>query len=317
MATLSKITLPNNQTYDLKDGTKTGIYFVNGTQTAATGSWKGEIDVPELYDGLTIAYHLPYSGSGNASLQLTLSDGTTSANLPVYYTGTTRCTTHYTAGSTIILTYVSAESSPAFTTDRWTSADYNANDPQYRNSLYYNKATVATACGRYMLLLSISSEELLPMNAVDNNTTTTKTLTTESFNPYLPIYYYYSTTVLAANGVPGNNTIFDEYEAISLKYATNVGETLTANKPVYLVVVPQSDGMVKLASDPIAQVLPSSEDGKYYIFLGYSYSTYQMNLFPEHPIYQYKGGSIKLVNSSVSYWEYNSSSDTVDLVFPN
>ena len=54
-----------------------GIYPVIGTQTAATGSWTGIIDVPQLYDGLTIAYYLPYAGDGNATLNLTLSDGNT------------------------------------------------------------------------------------------------------------------------------------------------------------------------------------------------------------------------------------------------
>ena len=58
---------------------RNGIYYVKGTQTAATGAWTGNIPVPALYDGLTICYYLPYAGSGNATLNLTLSTGTTTS----------------------------------------------------------------------------------------------------------------------------------------------------------------------------------------------------------------------------------------------
>ena len=180
MANISKITLPNGSTYDLKDGKKSGIYFVNGTQTASTGNWTGNIDVEELYDGLTIAYHLPYAGSGNASLQLTLSDGTTTDNLPVYFTGTSRCSTHYGAGSTILLTYMSADGSPAFTDDRWTSADYNANDPNYRlRTAYYHRKKSLTVCYRYLMILTVSDTEAVAVNTVDRGTSNnSKVLTT-------------------------------------------------------------------------------------------------------------------------------------------
>lgn len=60
--------------------------------------------VSELYEGLTIAYYLTQTGSGNASLTLTLGSETTSA-IPVYYTGTSRMTTHAAKGSVVMLTY--------------------------------------------------------------------------------------------------------------------------------------------------------------------------------------------------------------------
>ena len=114
-----------------KSDNLSGIYTVKGTQTATTGSWLGEINVPALYDGLTIAYYLPYNGSGNATLNLTLSDGTTTGPIDCYYTGASRLTTQYGAGSTIILTYWSAGSikvaGTATTNDRWTHCEYNSN----------------------------------------------------------------------------------------------------------------------------------------------------------------------------------------------
>ena len=120
----------------------TGIIAVKGTQTESTGVWTGNINVAALYDGLTIAYYLPYAvpSSTNVSLKLTLSDGTTTPEVPVYTTNATRATTHYGAGSTVILTYWGAGSisvaGTATTGARWTRADYNSNtDTKVRQSL--------------------------------------------------------------------------------------------------------------------------------------------------------------------------------------
>lgn len=134
-----------------------GIYPVIGTQTAATGSWTGIIDVPQLYDGLTIAYYLPYAGDGNASLNLTLSDGSTTGAVACYYTNTSRMTTHYGAGSVIILTYFSAGSisvaGTATAEDRWLHCDYNTNTvPAAYCSTSAGTAAKAATCSGYSLL---------------------------------------------------------------------------------------------------------------------------------------------------------------------
>ena len=80
------------------------VEYIVGTQTAATGSWKGVSTDAALYAGKTIAYKLPYAGSGNASLTLTLADGSATAAIPVYL-NTTRVTTHFGAGCVINMTY--------------------------------------------------------------------------------------------------------------------------------------------------------------------------------------------------------------------
>lgn len=44
------------------------------------------------------------------------------------------------------------------------------------------------------------------------------------------------------------------------------------------------------------QTLPTTEDGKYYIFLGRAYNSandYRLSLYLEHPIYYYKNGAIQ------------------------
>ena len=82
-----------------------GSEFIVGTQTGATGNWTGVTTQAALYDGMQIDYWLPYNGSGNATLNLTLAGGGTTGPINCYYGGTSRLTTHYTAGNLIHMTY--------------------------------------------------------------------------------------------------------------------------------------------------------------------------------------------------------------------
>lgn len=95
-----------------------GVYFVNGTQQAATNAWTGMMsDIASLYEGMTIAYRLPQSGTSlAATLNLTLKNGNTTGAIPVYYTGESRATNQFEAGSVIMLTYYS---------NSWRHADVN------------------------------------------------------------------------------------------------------------------------------------------------------------------------------------------------
>lgn len=105
MASISQLKLPDNTIYNIKGS----IHTVIGTQNASTGSWTGNLtSIDALYDGLTIAYYLPYAGSGNASLNLTLKNNTTTGAINCYLSNNTRLTTEYEQGSVIYLTYFSA-----------------------------------------------------------------------------------------------------------------------------------------------------------------------------------------------------------------
>lgn len=281
----------------------TGIYAVKGMQTKATSVWTGAIEgVNELFDGLTIAYYLPYNGTSTAAtLDLTLANGDSTGPINVYYTATTRVTTHYSAGSTIILTYWSAGSikvsGTATAEARWTRADYD-NTITYQLRHIYGSYTAAAALYRYQVLLTKDETSLLPVNSVNNNTGTSKTLTTESFDPFGPIYYYNATTNIAADGAITAGNLFEQVLA-DLRYSFNTGTTLTARKAIYIVAIPQSNGLAKLDSTPITQTLPTAKDGKIYIYLGQVYyensgNCYRVELEVNHPVYYYKNGKIAL-----------------------
>ena len=99
------------------------VEYIVGTQTGATNAWTGVTKDAALYDGKMIMYVLPQAGTGTAAtLNLTLSDGTTSGAKGIYrYGNTTGITTHYAAGSRILLIYDA-------TNGRWnSSAWYDSN----------------------------------------------------------------------------------------------------------------------------------------------------------------------------------------------
>lgn len=74
-----------------------------------------------------------------------------------------------------------------------------------------------------------------------------------------------------------------QYSGIYLGYSfnrTGTALTLTAKDPVYIKCAPQTDGSAIIdANTPFVQSLPSTEDGKIYIFLGYADSATTITLY--------------------------------------
>ena len=202
----------------------------------------------------------------------------------------------------------------------------DANDPNYQNRIYYSNPGLKAyaAGGRYTLTFTKDDNYVLPITATDNKYSgEVKVYTTESFNPFGQIYYRNSSGAIAANAQIGNASLYRQI-LVDARYSftgvlNGASSVMSANHPVYLVCVPQEDGSAKLAENPLSFELPNSEDGLYYILLGHAYNTYQFELLLNHPVYQYKNGRITQVSSQLDdkYWQYNSTNDCIELVFPN
>ena len=200
----------------------------------------------------------------------------------------------------------------------------DVNDPNYQNRIYYSSAWKTYApLYRYQILLQKSENELLPVNSVNNTIGTTKTLTTESFNPFGEIFYYGYTTNYTTAGatIAANATLYRQIHSLDLRYSFNKGSTLTAWKRVYIVAQLQQDGSAVLASSPIAQDLPTTDDGYIYILLGHAINTASIELYQNHPVYRFKNGKLQVLTERMqtedNYWKYNSANDCIELVFPN
>ena len=268
-------------------------YDTGASDTA--GTWTVTIPgITTLTEGLTIKIRLKTSYNGTTN---TLNLNGLGAKT-VYFRYGNKLTSHYSKESVLALTYTANAISSGTDKTGWIIENIYNSTNTYQLRKYYTRYKAKSALYRYMICFINKNDELIPANNVSNSTATTKTLTTESFMLSKGIYYYNSTTTVAAAGYTGNSTLYQQLGLIDLRYSFNTGTTLTANKPVYLVVTAQIDGQVKLASTPIAQALPTSATNNLYVFLGTAYDNYRIELTIKHPIYVYRNGYCESLDMS-------------------
>ena len=134
------------------------------------------------------------------------------------------------------------------------------------------------------------------------------------------ILYKASNSTITENNKDSTWQIYEHPSVCDYRYSFNISNTtglaLVAGNPIYLVGTIKADGLFYLADTWWTQTLPSTDDGKVYIYLGQTYEWYRGSLFANNPIYWYKDGTIKPYNNS-SYWQYNSSTNSIDLIFPD
>ena len=248
--------------------------IIVGTQTAATGSWTGVASFASLTDGQQIVYWLPYAGSGNATLNLTLSGGGTTGAKNVYYSGSTRVTTHYAAGNVIHLTYrVNANVNGTNYTGWWADANYDSNT--YDRIRLNNAITAKSAITEAHLIVGDGSGYYHLGASV-------------TFDVNKPILYAASAIAAAATG----SSNYLSYPSINLRTTIeNSSWTATAKQTVYLAGTLSGTTFTTLAADYITTNATASD--VVYISLGYMVNTYQMYLYPEHPMYMYINGTLR------------------------
>ena len=195
----------------------------------------------------------------------------------------------------------------------------DANDANYQNRLYYSNAvyTVSAKTARNVLFLTQAENVLLPITSVDNAPTNlSKEITDQEFDPFGQIYYYATSTIRdAGTKLTANAVLYQQNYTVDLRYSLNIGSTLVTGQPVYLVAVPQRNGMAKLHTTPVTQTEPTTEDGLIYIRIGQAISTTNIELYLIKNVYQYRNGAFRQWFGE-TYWQYNSTDDTIELVFP-
>lgn len=173
---------------------------------------------------------------------------------------------------------------------------------QVRHNSGTGKASEKTY--RYRLLFTGDEDTLVPANTSSStNATAVRAVNQTPIDPFGAIYYYGSTSAVNANASFGAASLWQQY-GITLGYSfNNVGEALTLSYPkaVYIKATPTSDGKAIIDADtPYVQALPSTVDGKIYIYLGQAYSETNVELDLHHPVYEYKDGKIRLYTGASS-----------------
>ncbi len=183
--------------------------------------------------------------------------------------------------------------------------DANTNTIGYQLRTNSSSLPVSGATYRYRLLFtSANGTHFVPANtSTSTNATASRTVNQTPIDPFGRIVYYSHTSAVSSGSRPGATYLWEQY-AISLGYSfnrTGAALTLTSWRPVYIKCAPQADGSAIMDSTtPYVQALPSTDDGKIYIFLGIAYSATNIELVPQHPVYYYKDGAIRQWTNSAA-----------------
>lgn len=313
----SKVNLVGQVTFSMLDNstqnTLTSLQqnteTIVGTQTSNTYNWTGVSQyITSLYDGLTIQYMLNRSVGGSqvngtyfrisdsanvnttgAALNLTLANGQQTGNIPVWYQGVGRVTSHYGYGSSLRLVYhENLEVGGAYrATGWWVDAQYNSDTVDNRIVYFTGKTGeigiwagslfMRDALGTYQNICTAADGTVT--NASSGNgartTDTTKKANPNGFQPGSPIWYT-GTSYNANTNITGSNTVYSSSgNLFDSRYAFNT--TLTANnltpyKDLYLVgTVDPDDGLFYL--DTVWWTQTPTDPTKVYVLVGGVYDS--------------------------------------------
>ena len=311
------------------DNYKAESEVIVGTQTTSTANWTGNANFKELKDGQQIIYWLPVNtpSSTNVTLNLTLPDGTKTGAKNVYYGGTTRLQSHYNAGNAIRLIYrenISINNSSTKYTGWWSDANWvdgnNTNLLRFQQSIKAKALIIAgqlivgTVSGYEKIKTGVTFDldkpilwagSNLGVNGTGTNNfivrpdvnvrQTLMTLTTTQPSDWSTNYKDYCTSSSGSFvHITGDTAPTWQANKYYKEDYTNCGTwTGTQYETIYLVGTLNGNMFTVDSTFPFTTTKPTTEDGKYYISLGYMYSTYQMILYPEHPIYRFVNGVFK------------------------
>lgn len=301
---LSSITLPDNNRYDFKT---LSIPFAKVDTTSTSTKFTATIPgIEEYYDGLTV---MLYNGKVTSASGYTLNINNlgaygTYSNMalgnPVTPTDPTRDTTIFNINYAMIFTFYTNIGGDGV--NGWIcyrGYDANTNTLGYQLRTNSTVMTVTDTARYYKLYFtSANGQQWVPASVNStNNATAARAVNQRPIDPFGRIVYMSASTSFTAGSNLTATSIWDQY-VLTLGYSFNrTGEalTLTTKHPVYVKCAPQADGSAIMDADtPFVQALPSTDDGKIYIFLGIATSATQIELYPNHPVYYYKDSAIRL-----------------------
>ena len=266
------------------------IEFITGTQTAATPSFTGVTQDASLYDGKCINYYLPFAGtSAGDTLNLTLSDGTTTGAKQIYLFGTTKLTTQFAAGQIFMMTY-------SATKNAWYVGDlYAANSNNYDRNLHNDNIKAVSA---------IAKNEIIVGNASGYK----KAAAGVTFDITYPIMF--ASAAIAANAAA--KTAYEVYPAVPVT-TTVAGWTGTQYAMMFMVGT-LSGTTFTIDSGVFTTTLPTTDNGKVYIPMGICPTTTTVNFYPQNEFFEYKDGSFKpcSITTPISQAEIQSNWDNLD-----
>jgi hypothetical protein len=205
-------------------------------------------------------------------------------------------TTTFSIGNgTIVPMYYNATNNVMQITGSYRTSD----STEDYNLRWENSVQAGEEITRYKIIMEGIDGRFWPLT-IGNTTAATKTVSTQEFRLDGTILMYNSTATVAANAV-FTNVYVSEYFTTT-NYTFNQSSGFIAYRSVYLVGTVNSNGNFVLDNTTLTswltQTLPTTDDGKVYIYLGITNNTFTaFRLEVTHPIYQYKNGKLGLYSS--------------------
>ena len=271
------LTTWNSLPYAFCRNTNRSVEFIAGTQTASTASLTGATEDTGLYDGKCINYYLPYASKANATLNLTLADGSMTGAKPVYIVNATRLGTQYSAGSVFSMVY-------SATKDAWYCGNYY-NSNTYDRILHNNAVYAATACTAKAVIVGTSAGYKNAAAGV-------------SFDISYPVLY-------ASAAIGAGKTVTSAYDVMP-------SVALTVNKPGWsgttyamaFLVGTITGNMFTIDDAVFTTTIPTTEDGKVYLPIGVCASTTTVFFHPAGQIFEYKVGMFRQYQQTYDIADY-------------
>ena len=291
------VTVDSESIGALPTSAKSALYYGQVDSTSTSTAYTAQIPgITEYFDGLTVILK---NGVVTSASGFTINiNGLGAKHAYSNMAAATAETTLFNINYTMMFIYDSTRvSGGGWILYRGYYSDANSIGYQLRTTSMSLPMTSITY--RYRLLFeSADHAHFVPANnSSSTNATSSRTVCQNPINPLGEIRYYGTTASVAAGARPAVGNLWEQY-GITLGYSfnrTGAALVLTHWKPVYVKCAPQSDGSAIIDADtPYVQTLPSTEDGKIYIYLGVAYSDTQVELVPHHPVYWYKDGMIRL-----------------------
>lgn len=294
MPSLSRLIVPDGTTYDLR---ALGIPFAQVDSTSTSKAFTATIPgITEYYDGLTIMLK---NGVVTSASGFTINiNGLGAKQSYTNLAAATADTTLFNINYTMLFVYDSTRVEGG----GWICyRGYDANTNTIGYQLRTNSSTLPTTDKFYryrILFTAADGKHWVPSTtSTSTNATASRDVNQRPIDPFGDIVYYGTTTAVEANANVAAAQLWQQY-TLTLGYAfnrTNAALELTYPSPIYIKCAPQANGSAIIdATTPYVLSLPSTEDGKIYIYLGRTYSATAIEMVMVHPVYYYKDGAIRL-----------------------
>lgn len=308
---VKKIKLPDSSVIDINDS-RIHIYrTLTGTAADVVSPYSHtkwdvtDSTITEYVDGMVVCLKVPVAGSGSYGTGFQINN---LGYKPVVVNVNTAVSTRYSVGSVVWCVYNATQTASLYinstasvtVTGCWQVMDYDSDSNSIGYALRTNTSTrpVSSDTYRYRLMFSsLDDAKWVPANnSTSTNETSARTVNQEVINPWGRIVYYSTTAEKTAGQSLSATAQWDRY-IFNLGYSFNDGSALdlTFPGPVYIKCTPQdSGGAIIDSTTPYTQTLPSTADGKIYIYLGQAYSAGEVELIDYHPVLYHDGSKIAI-----------------------